>query len=175
MGRARPSTRIRCSNSTRARSPVRSPEARGPSSARSGRTHRRPSVPESSSHALPGPVSGKTFFTKPLISLSQMNVIVAVRSVSATSRPRYQRWTNQKTKTARIDWPLRLVLSPSVRLAHTQRPVAFASLSGIARQQRHRVRFSRSTGLSNVTPGQKVSALSNDGVAGTLVVVELTN
>ena len=67
---------------------------------------------------------------------------------------------------------LRLVLSPSVRLAHTQRPVAFASLSGIARQQRHRVRFSRSTGLSNVTPGQKVSALSNDGVAGTLVVVE---
>jgi len=26
-----------------------------------------------------------------------------------------------------------------------------------------------------VTPGQKVSALRNDGVAGTLVVVELTN
>ena len=26
-----------------------------------------------------------------------------------------------------------------------------------------------------VTPGQKVSALSNDGIAGTLVVVELTN
>jgi hypothetical protein len=27
----------------------------------------------------------------------------------------------------------------------------------------------------NVSPGQKVSALSNDGIAGTLVVVELTN
>ena len=42
-------------------------------------------MPDSSSHALPSLCSGKKFFTKRLISLSQMKVIVAVRSVSLTS------------------------------------------------------------------------------------------